>query len=48
MATKFVSTLKPEKKQKKRGELDPKETAAFLSRPVQKLEDLNRKLRKSY
>jgi hypothetical protein len=33
---------------KKRVEIDPKETAAFLNRPVKKPEDLNQSLRKSY
>ena len=48
MNSKFVSTLIPEKNKKKRAELDPKQAEAFLSRPVQKLENLNQNLRKSY
>ncbi len=48
MNSKFVSSLIPEKNKKKRAELDPKQAQAFLSRPVQKLENLNQSLRKSY
>ena len=39
---------KRNKSQRGRGEVDVKETEAFLKRPVKKLDDLNTSLKKSY
>jgi hypothetical protein len=33
----FINREEQDKKRKKRGEIDPKETEAFLNRPVKKL-----------
>lgn len=44
----FINREEEAKRRRKRREIDPKETAAFLSRPVKKPENLNRNLRKSY
>lgn len=36
------------KRKNKPREIDPRETAEFLNRPVKKVEDLNKSLKKSY
>ena len=46
---KIASKSQPKRQSaKRRAELDPKEVEAFFNRPIRKLEDLDRNLRKSY
>jgi hypothetical protein len=44
----FINKQEESKRKRKRVEIDPNETAAFLNRPVKKTENLNQNLRKSY